>query len=263
MCRLLAFWGKGPVDQKYWLLEAENSLLKQSRDDVSHRPNPDGWGFAYRDEKGISVIKNPKPAFSDPDFPAHSVNLRSDFLFAHIRRRSQGEVSIENTHPFVHGEWIFMHNGNIPNFPRVRDALQESLAIHEEIKTLGSTDSEFLFHYFLQAFEKRPVCNQYCALNIIYNIISEIIEFTVNEDPAMLALNFLLSNGEFIIGFRKNRTLFYSLHKDGIIIASEPIDQTLQWNEIPEEHFILCNEPGKVQLASCNLELKKDTLKIS
>ena len=47
--------------------------------------------------------------------------IRSDNVIAHIRKATQGQVSLENTHPFVRElwgrYWVFAHNGNLKDFP--------------------------------------------------------------------------------------------------------------------------------------------------
>ncbi len=253
MCRLTVFWGKDAKNFNYLLTEAENCLLKQSKRDISNRPNPDGWGVVYRNDQQIDAVKNIKPAYLDENFIPSTSNLKGDLMFAHVRRRSQGPVLMENTHPFVYEQWMFMHNGNIPNFEHCKKLLNRNLSSDEAIETEGTTDSEFLFKYFLQWFRKSKNCDEYCALNIIHHIISQIFKLIEPDNEKKLALNFMLTDGNYIIGFRKNRTLYYSLDDNSIVISSEPLDSKAEWNEIPEEHFILSTKPGEIKLAAFDI----------
>ncbi len=253
MCRFMAYWGKRTKELSHWLLSSENSLLKQATSDMSARPNPDGWGFAFRQQTGWEVVKSPRPAFEDEQFKAQARQLQTDFLFAHVRRKSQGRVSLDNTHPFVYKDWVFMHNGNIPDFQRIRSELEKSLENSEPIRTVGGTDSEFLFFYFLSHFERVPSCDPYCVLNIVCGLIQRVIGLTSREDQAALALNFLLSNGEYIIGFRKNRSMFYARAEEGLLITSEPLDSHLNWMEIPENTFLFCESPNKIKFYTSQL----------
>ncbi len=253
MCRFLAYWGKRSKGLSHWLISSENSLLKQASSDMSARPNPDGWGFAFRRQSRWKVVKSPRPAFRDEQFKSQAQQLQTNFLFAHVRRKSQGRVSLENTHPFVYQDWVFMHNGNIPDFPRIRAELEKSLEKEGLIQTSGGTDSEFLFYYFLSHFRRYPNCDPYCVLNIVCGLIQRVIGLTAREDQAALALNFLLSNGEYIIGFRKNRSMFYARSEEGLLIASEPLDSNLNWIEIPEDTFLFCESPYKIKFYTSHL----------
>jgi predicted glutamine amidotransferase len=257
MCRFLAYWGEKSRKFTEWTISDNNCLLNQSKSDSSKRPNPDGWGFAYRNGNELTLIKDTNPAYEDAKYKHIADKINSDLLFAHVRRRSQGAISLANTHPFTHHEWIFMHNGCVPNFNSYKDKLINKLPKTSIVKTHGSTDSEFLFKYFLYWYKKFTICNSYSALNLIYNIIHEVINLTAPEEHNHLALNFMLTNGEFILGFRRNRSLHYSIFDDGILISSEIIDNHSQWNEVPENHFILAPNPKEVKIIAFDVQLKK------
>lgn len=257
MCRFLVYWGNESVDLSEWLISADNCLLEQSKNDISSRPNPDGWGFAYRQDKKIILTKNTQPAFQDIQFQKAARKINSDLLFAHVRRRSQGTISYENTHPFIYNNWIFMHNGNIPDFERYKQRLASKLPPHSFIDTEGTTDSEFLFKYFVYWLKQLQNCDISCMINLINSIIHELIELTDRTTLNELALNFVLTNGNFVLGFRRNRTLYYSFTDSTLLIASERINQKYDWNEVPENHYIVAPTPGEVQLAAYNIELKK------
>jgi predicted glutamine amidotransferase len=54
-----------------------------------------------------------------------------------------------NCHPFTCGRYLFMHNGNVHGFTKIRRALLERLrdCLFEWLS--GTTDSELLFALFL------------------------------------------------------------------------------------------------------------------
>lgn len=257
MCRFLTYWGEKSKNIAEWIISDNNCLLNQSKSDNSKRPNPDGWGFAYRNGNELALIKDTNPAYEDSKYKKIAKNINSDLLFAHVRRRSQGDISLENTHPFIHHEWIFMHNGNIPNFNSYKDKLATMLPKTSFVKTHGSTDSEFLFKYFLFWYKKYTICNAVSALNLIYSIIHEVTSLTAPEEHNLLALNFMLTNGKFVLGFRRNRSLHYTILDNGILISSEKIDNQHQWNEVPENHFILVPNPKEVKIIAFDVQLKK------
>jgi len=257
MCRFLVYWGKRPQNLSRWILDEENSLFKQSQNDCTNRPNPHGWGFAYQNGKEIKLIKNAKPAFEDQEYFPIAKEIHSNLLFAHVRRKSQGVVSYENTHPFVQDRWMFMHNGNVPDFNQSKTEILNNLPKDCKIQTLGSTDSEFLFNYFLCRMKRDQMSSLEDALNIIYTIICQLVEMTPMDEQNQLALNFMLTNGDFLIGFRRNRTLYYRITENDTIISSEKLDSMNHWNEVPENHFIIASKPGQVELASKDISLTK------
>jgi glutamine amidotransferase len=261
MCRFLVYWGNKTVPVSDWILQTDNCLLNQSINDISNRPNADGWGFAYRVGQDFVMEKSAQPAFQDEKYKNKAAQIETDLLFAHVRRKSQGVISLQNSHPFIHKKWVFMHNGNIPDFEIYKEKLRLKFLQESAIDTLGSTDSEFLFRYFVHWFEKSEICDVHCVLKLISSIILELIEITKDHIDGELALNFMLTNGEFLIGFRKNRTLFYSPQKDHLLISSEKIDNDLSWIEIPENHFIIATSPSEVQVCGIDVEADSQILK--
>lgn len=259
MCRFLVYWGKKAINPSKWILTEKNSLLNQSINDCSARPNPDGWGFAYRNGKKVELIKNTKPAYEDATFRPTVRKIVTDLLFAHVRRRSQGAISLENTHPFIYNNWMFMHNGNIPDFNLYKTKLAEKISDNSVLQMEGSTDSEFLFRLFIYWFEHLEDCDVYYALNLIQNIIQDVIYFSANKDDDMLALNFILTNGEFILGFRRNRSLHFALIPEGLLISSEKIDELSSWQEVPENHFIVASNTNKVKMIALKIHQNRMT----
>src|SRR4249920_3665069 len=95
------------------------------------------------------VFRSIEPAWNDQNLRELAGHISSHLFFAHIRAAIGSAVQQTNCHPFRHGNWLFMHNGFIDGFDRIkRDlvlAIDESL--YPEIK--GQTDTEILFHLAL------------------------------------------------------------------------------------------------------------------
>ena len=69
----------------------------------------------------------------------------SPLLVSHVRRKTVGETSLVNTHPFERGRWVFAHNGTVEDVAWLRaQTSRERLA---EVR--GETDSELLFAWLL------------------------------------------------------------------------------------------------------------------
>jgi predicted glutamine amidotransferase len=136
MCRLFAMsGGVEPVSAKLWLLEAPDSLTKQS-----HR-NPDGTGLGIFDAEGRPVVhKAPISAFTDTAFASEARSECSRTFLAHVRFASTGAKTLANTHPFEQDGRLFAHNGVLTGLPRLEEELGDDRALVH-----GETDSERLF----------------------------------------------------------------------------------------------------------------------
>jgi glutamine amidotransferase len=75
--------------------------------------------------------------------------IQSKNVIAHIRKATQGEVMLENCHPFVRMRgryWVFAHNGDLKEFAPELDG---------SFLPVGTTDSERAFCYILQQMRHR------------------------------------------------------------------------------------------------------------
>ncbi|MCB0415574.1 MAG: class II glutamine amidotransferase, partial [Bdellovibrionales bacterium] len=148
MCRIFGF--RSILESKVHnsLVHAENALEIQSQ------IHSDGWGVAYYIEQTPHVIKSEKAAIDDRLFKKISGIVRSTTVVAHVRKATEGQNDILNTHPFQYGPWIFVHNGHIKNFDQKKSELLKH--IDEQLKSfiLGNTDSEILFYFILSKMKK-------------------------------------------------------------------------------------------------------------
>ena len=111
--------------------------------------------------------------------------IKSRNIISHVRKATQGVVTLENSHPFVRERWgrywVFAHNGDLKEFaPRM----------HGSFRPVGSTDSELAFCWIMQELAK-----SHAGLPSV-----EELTFTIKELVGSIAshgtFNFLLSNGE-------------------------------------------------------------------
>jgi predicted glutamine amidotransferase len=137
MCRLFGMSG-GPnrVAATFWLLDAEDSLTKQSRRE------PDGTGLGWFDEQDTpQIAKQPLAAYEDRTFACEAREVRSRTFIAHIRYASTGGLKLNNTHPFEQRDRLFAHNGVIGDLQQLEHELGPEL-----MQTVqGDTDSERFF----------------------------------------------------------------------------------------------------------------------
>ena len=180
MCQLLGMNCNVPTDICFSFagFQARGGLTDHHRD---------GCGIAFFEGLGVRLFLDPQASIHSPVAELVKVYpIRSLNVIAHIRKATQGEVSLANTHPFqreLWGRyWIFAHNGNLLSFQPPTAGCY---------RPVGSTDSERAFCYMLdrlaQAFpnEQPEPATLYAALSRLAAELSAYGEF-----------NFLLSNGE-------------------------------------------------------------------
>jgi predicted glutamine amidotransferase len=150
----------------------------------------DGWGIAFFEGKGVRQFLDPNPSAQSPvaDF-VRTYPIKSKNVIAHIRKATQGEVKLENTHPFVRemwGQyWSFAHNGDLKNFSPNLDG---------RFRPVGNTDSENAFCYILQELQKffgEEVPSMKDLALKLHSLTLELATFGI--------FNYLLSNGEFMM----------------------------------------------------------------
>jgi len=117
------------------------------RTDTHH----DGWGIAFFEGSGVRHFVDHQAAIASPiaelikHYPIKSLNV-----IAHIRKATQGQVALENCHPFVREMWgrywVFAHNGDLKGFEPVLDG---------PYRPVGNTDSERAFCFLLQQLRER------------------------------------------------------------------------------------------------------------
>ncbi len=184
MCQLLGMNCNTPTDV---LFSFAGFAQRGGRTDH----HADGWGIAFfeggRDGKhqGLRHFVDHLPASESPVAElVRRYPVKSENVIAHIRKATQGEVSLANCHPFVRElwghYWVFAHNGDLKDFhPR----------LHGSFHPVGTTDSERAFCYILQELAK-----SHAGLPSIAELT-----LTLRELAAAIAphgtFNFLLSNG--------------------------------------------------------------------
>jgi glutamine amidotransferase len=261
MCRLLGIVASEPTEFRLALREAPRSLAHLSRE---HR---DGWGMAVWDDAsdgtsapearrgqhqgGWRLDKGVACAHEDQRF--HELALRrGELLVAHIRQRTVGCSSIENTHPFASGRWVFAHNGTVKDVDFLRARVSAARA--REVR--GQTDSELLFAFFLTRLDEAGVTEEEADA-----VTDRVIKEAVREARAHAnfgSYNFLLSDAKGMYAHRFGRSLFllergphdavrvqressegvvvqtpWSQRRHAVLVASERLTDE-PWEELPE-----------------------------
>lgn len=105
----------------------------------------DGWGVALHDGGDVFLVREPEAACTSTFLPIiQNHRYRTRLAIAHIRKATEGELSLRNTQPFARelgGRMhVFAHNGHLPAL--VRTSPQTG---SERFQPIGTTDSERAF----------------------------------------------------------------------------------------------------------------------
>ena len=218
MCRLFGFRSVIESQVHKSLLGADNAILHQSGF------HSDGWGVSYYVAKSPHVIKSISQAMHDSLFRKVSGIVASQTVLAHLRKATQGNLCITNTHPFQHGHWTFVHNGNLMGFQEKKDLLLRQVSPLLRRYILGETDSEVLFYLLLSHLSRRvPLHNPGCSLDDLFDSIEDCLlqvhdilgPFHPNDDGPSTQnyWTFILTDGASMVGFHGGKTLYYSTFK--------------------------------------------------
>jgi glutamine amidotransferase len=265
MCRWLAYSGD-PIPIDALVFRRQHSLIDQSLHSRlgATTTNGDGFGLGwYGDGEEPGLYKSVHPAWNDRNLQELASHVSSRLFFAHIRASTGTAVQETNAHPFRHGKWLFMHNGLVREFPRLkRDLL---LAVDPSLIPAieGSTDSELLFYLALTFGLEDDTMS---ALERMAGFVEELGERHGVENP--LQMSVATTDGVKIVAVRyssehDSRSLFFStdartlkemypemeelelLSDEARAIVSEPLgDLAGAWNEVPESH-IGAVQPGE------------------
>ncbi len=211
MCRLFGFRSVLQSQVHRSLRSADNALSVQSR------AHPDGWGVAYYVAGSPHIIKSTGAATSDRLFDRVSGIVTSETVVAHVRRATQGPLSTINCHPFQYGRWVLAHNGDIPDFPRVKDELCGRISPVFRRFLLGDTDSEVVFHLFLSELALRTDLHRRgTPLDAVVEALRRTVETVrqiADHGEKRSLLTLMLTDGELMVGHQGGQTLNFSTWK--------------------------------------------------
>ncbi len=154
MCRFLIYKGAEMLMADL-LTRAEQSLIRQSfgARERAEPLNGDGFGVGWyvpEIDPVPCVFTSIRPAWSDRNLHRLADKVQSACFFAHVRAASPGLlVSEANCHPFQFEHYLWMHNGAIAEFGKIKRTLRNSLSDQSYGYIQGTTDSEHAFAVFL------------------------------------------------------------------------------------------------------------------
>ncbi len=248
MCRLVAYVGE-PIFLDQLVCAPQHSLVHQSlrAEQAKTVTNGDGFGVGWygeREEPG--VYREVMPAWSDENLLALCASVRSSLFFAHVRAATGGGIARHNCHPFRHGKWMFMHNGQIGGFAVVRRALESRLPDALYAARLGATDSELLFLLALARIEAGESPEE--AMQAVLDDTLALMRHAGVTQALRFAA--ALADGEQVFAFRFSSdsqppTLYVGQRDHGCIVASEPLDgRSANWRSVPPNSWLRLDRRG-------------------
>jgi glutamine amidotransferase len=192
-------------------------------------------------------------AQQDPRYRAAAAALCASTVLAHVRRASVGGVSERNTHPFVHGPWLFAHNGTLQGFAADKDRLRRLIPADLLRCVQGDTDSEHLFYYLLGRLGPVTAAADTVA-EVVRDSLRRLAGLFLGDEATPTQLNLVLTDGETLVATRWGHTLFWlerrgAVAADGpaepspayhaLAVASEPTTAEAGWAEVPDKCVLL------------------------
>jgi glutamine amidotransferase len=259
MCRWLAYSGT-PVLLDSLLYRPAHSLIDQSLHSKMgvETTNGDGFGIGWY-TPGIdtpAVVRDTGPAWNNRNLREISAHVRSHLFFAHIRASTGSAIQQTNCHPFRHGRWLWMHNGAITDFSRMRRDLCLLIdpSLFADIE--GSTDSEVMFFLALTfGLDQDPPA----AVARMAGHVESLGHRHGVDFP--LQMTVAVTDGEDLWAFRysserRSRSLYYSAEVETLraqhpdlefleglsdetrLVVSEPLSGLPgAWNKVPESSY--------------------------
>jgi glutamine amidotransferase len=239
MCRWAAYRGE-PLYLEELVSSPAHSLIEQSHCATRAKTptNGDGFGIAwYGDRPEPGLYRDILPAWADCNLKSIARQIRSPLFLAHVRAATSGGTRRDNCHPFVHGNWSFMHNGQIADFEHLRRPMEAMIDDRLYRARGGTTDSELLFLLALQfGLEHNPFPAFREAICFVERLARHL------EREVNVRFTACFSDGKDLHAVRyatdfSAPTLFASPMgpSGGYCLVSEPLDDDHEsWVEIPD-----------------------------
>jgi glutamine amidotransferase len=282
MCRFLFYIGP-PIILSDLITEPSNSLIHQSFESHEREEplNGDGFGVAWyvpdiRAEPGL--FRSISPAWSNRNLLQLAHVTRSHCVMAHVRAASEGlSVSESNCHPFSFGPFTFMHNGSLARFRQLKRDLLGKLSDTSFAMLNGTTDSEYLFAYYLDRWRETTHVVQSAERMAVAleRTIVELVTFVQahKTDDEESYLNMAVSDGEHAVvsRFTTDAPKFAeSLHMHtgklyhyengvqrmiqpteghgAVLVSSEKLSEDFGWETIPANHIVVVQNDHTVSI---------------
>ncbi len=235
-----------------------HSLAKQSwapGELLEGSVNADGYGAVwYTDGEPVRIARE-RPVWQDPDLERLLASISSGVAVAAIRNATPGmPLGPAVVPPMVHGRWGFALNGFVREFgPRFMRRFHAALSdeTYGALRTTSDTEALFL----LALDEARAGASPGEALRTVV----EFTRRTVRKEGITAHLNMVLTDGTTTAVTRASsveeaNSLYLTrsgpLAREGTLVASEPLDDTSDWEAVPPQTLVVLGDDGSVERAT-------------
>ena len=231
------------------------------RDDQRRRP----WRRLVWQWRGAWRLSRNASGLERRQFPHLADHIRSRLFLSHIRATTGSPVQNTNCHPFSYENWLFQHNGSVPQFGKLIRQLMFDVDPELFPSIGGSTDSETLFFLAL-TFGLRD--DPSAALARTMGHVERAREAAGIQQPIQFSACTTDGSQLWAVRYSSNnqsRTQYHSRHihalrdihgtyeplPDGaVILLSEPLDELSEhWEAVPESSLVVV-EDGKTAVSS-------------
>ncbi|MGI8669715.1 MAG: class II glutamine amidotransferase [Aridibacter sp.] len=256
MCRFIAYLGS-PIKLEDLLYNPTNSLIKQSYQSKERDVpvNGDGFGigwYNFAEDSEPCVQTYITPAWSNRNLQRLSRQISAPNIFAHVRAASPGLVVMDtNVHPFQYQNLLWMHNGSVAEFEKIKRPLRASLPDKFYNFIQGTTDSEHAFALFLNHLKKPPFEADVAAMReALVATIHDLDNYTNEAKITDTSFyNFAVTNGKELVvsRYRSNNneesaSLHYSRGKNYTVSPSGEYDLEKVSDGKEAEYVIISSE---------------------
>ncbi|MCB1510629.1 MAG: class II glutamine amidotransferase [Hyphomicrobiaceae bacterium] len=244
MCRWIAYVGEDVFLETFVSLPrqslvAQSHRARESRTDV----NGDGFGLGwYGARERPGVFRDIRPAWSDENLLSIAHQIRSRLFFAHVRASTGTASTRANCHPFSVGPWLFMHNGQIGGYGRIKRRIEQAIPDDLYDHRHGTTDSEALFLLMLaHGLDNDPAGAVHRTLAFVEQQMAD----GGVEEPLRFTAAFTRGDAIYAVRYATDDeppTLYTQALPGGrgTLIVSEPLDDVREgWTAVPAQHFVI------------------------
>ena len=255
MCRWIAYSGS-PISPENYLYEEQFSLVEQSQHARKSKSivNGDGFGLGwYGNLKQPGLFRDILPAWNNENLRSLAHQIEARIFMAHVRAATDTAINRDNCHPFAVEDKLFMHNGQIGEYLKVRRQLENLLDDKLFTARLGNTDSELLFLLLIQYEVETDFA---AAVEKLISTVQEKLAGLAITDPFRFTAVHSEGTKLKAVRYSSDRfapTLFYHCTETGCLLVSEPLDDDLSgWQKLQHNQTITIEQSGEIEIRELN-----------
>lgn len=265
MCRWIAYRGH-TIPLEHYVTEPAHSLVSQSIHALESTASTNGDGFGlgwYGNHAEPGLYREVRPAWSDENLRYLCRHLHSHLFFAHVRAATGTPITRPNCHPFACGTWMFMHNGYIGDWARLRRKIEALIPDELYPSRIGTTDSEAIFLAILGSglMGPGPRLDPVAATMRALTALTDLATGADRAEPFRFTA--ALANGRDLYAFRyaandAANSMYYRASETGVVVVSEPLDRDhANWITVPEQSVLIARSGEPVEVVPLHERLRE------